>query len=190
MANKNNNFKETLWKAADKLRNQMDAAEYKHIVLGLIFLKYISDSFEEQREKTRKSLSDPSSDYFISEDLSDSDYENELKDRDYYTQDNVFWVPKDARWETLRSQAKQPDIGSLIDSAMVLIETENQSLRGKLDKRFGRSQLEEGMMGEIIDLISTIGFSDDQKAGDILGEVYEYFLGQFAISEGILASER
>tara|TARA_Y100000590_G_scaffold335537_1_gene381942 strand:+ start:123 stop:1682 length:1560 start_codon:yes stop_codon:yes gene_type:complete len=182
MVNTNNNFKETLWKAADKLRNQMDAAEYKHIVLGLIFLKYISDSFEEQRGKIIKSLSNPDSDFYISDDP--SDYESELEDRDYYTQDNVFWVPKEARWETLRSQAKQPDIGSLIDSAMDLIENENQSLRGKLDKRFGRSQLEEGMMGELIDLISTIGFSGEQKAGDILGEVYEYFLGQFASAEG------
>ena len=182
MTTKNNNLKETLWKSADKLRNQMDAAEYKHIVLGLIFLKYISDSFEEQREKIRKSLSDPDSDSYISDDP--SEYESDLEERDYYTQDNVFWVPKEARWEDIRSQAKQPNIGSLIDSAMVLIENENPSLRGKLDKRFGRSQLEEGVMGELIDLISTIGFSDDQKAGDLLGEIYEYFLGQFASAEG------
>ena len=131
MVNKNNNFKETLWKTAEKLRNQMDAAEYKHIVLGLIFLKYISDSFEEQREKISKNLSDPDSDFFISENL--SDYENELEDRDYYTQDNVFWVPKEARWETLRSQAKQPDIGSLIDaeSSLATIKDE-KSIRASI----------------------------------------------------------
>ena len=106
--------------------------------------------------------------------------EQDLEDRDYYTQDNVFWVPESARWETLRDQAKQPDIGAIIDRAMGDIESENQSLRGKLDKRFGRTQLPEGKLGELIDLISTIGFSDNQKAGDMLGEVYEYFLGQFA----------
>ena len=132
-------IKVTLWKSADKLRAQMDAAEYKHIVLGLIFLKYISDSFTAQQDKIREMVSDPNSDYFISEDP--SEYESELEERDYYAQDNVFWVPKESRWETLRSKAKQSDIGSLVDDAMTAIETENQSLRGKLDKRFGRAQL-------------------------------------------------
>ena len=132
-------IKVTLWKSADKLRAQMDAAEYKHIVLGLIFLKYISDSFTAQQDKIREMVSDPNSDYFISEDP--SEYESELEERDYCAQDNVFWVPKESRWETLRSKAKQSDIGSLVDDAMTAIETENQSLRGKLDKRFGRAQL-------------------------------------------------
>ena len=175
-------FKETLWKAADKLRNQMDAAEYKHIVLGLIFLKYISDTFDIQKNNIKKMVSDPKSDLFISEDP--KVYEKELEDRDYYTKDNVFWVPQKARWKKLRAQAKQPDIGSIIDKAMVEIENENKSLQGKLDKRFGRTQLEAGKLGELIDLISTIGFSDNQKAEDMLGEVYEYFLGQFASAEG------
>ncbi len=175
-------FKETLWKSADKLRNQMDAAEYKHIVLGLIFLKYISDTFDIQRNKIKKMVSDKKSDLFISEDP--KVYEKELEDRDYYTQDNVFWVPQKARWEKLRAQAKQPDIGSIIDKAMVEIENENKSLQGKLDKRFGRTQLEAGKLGELIDLISKIGFTVEQKASDILGEVYEYFLGQFATAEG------
>ena len=175
-------FKQTLWKAADKLRAQMDAAEYKHIVLGLIFLKYISDTFVKQQEKIRQSVSDPSSDYFISEDP--AEYSEELEERDYYTQDNVFWVPQDARWEALRSKAKQPDIGSLVDGAMTAIENENTSLRGKLDKRFGRAQLGQGVLGELIDLISTIGFSDKYNSSDLLGEVYEYFLGQFASAEG------
>ena len=175
-------FKETLWKSADKLRNQMDAAEYKHIVLGLIFLKYISDTFDIQKNNIKKMVSDPKSDLFISEDP--KVYEKELEDRDYYTQDNVFWVPQKARWEKLRAQAKQPEIGSIIDKAMVEIENENKSLQGKLDKRFGRSQLEAGKLGELIDLISKIGFTDEQKASDLLGEVYEYFLGQFATAEG------
>ena len=175
-------IKTTLWKSADKLRAQMDAAEYKHIVLGLIFLKYISDKFGAQQEKIRQMVSDPSSDYFISADP--DDYKSELEERDYYIQDNVFWVPQDARWEKLRAQAKQPDIGSIIDNAMTSIENENSSLRGKLDKRFGRAQLNQGVLGELIDLISTIGFSSKYDESDLLGEVYEYFLGQFASAEG------
>ena len=175
-------FKATLWKSADKLRNQMDAAEYKHIVLGLIFLKYISDTFDTQKNKIKKMVSDKKSDLFISEDP--KVYEKELEDRDYYTQDNVFWVPQKARWEKIRSLAKQPDIGSIIDKAMIEIENENVFLRGKLDKRFGRSELEEGKLGGLIDLISKIGFNENQIASDMLGEVYEYFLGKFAIAEG------
>ena len=175
-------FKETLWKSADKLRNQMDAAEYKHIILGLIFLKYISDSFDLQKNKIKQMVSDKKSDFFISE--NPKVYEKELEDRDYYTQDNVFWVPQKARWKKIRAQAKQPDIGSIIDKAMIEIENENKFLQGKLDKRFGRTQLDEGRLGELIDLISKIGFTDQQKASDLLGEVYEYFLGQFATAEG------
>ena len=175
-------IKTKLWKSADKLRAQVDPAEYKHIVLGLIFLKYISDKFEAQQEKIRQMVSDPASDYFISEDV--EDYKSELEERDYYIQDNVFWVPQGARWTKLRSQAKQPDIGSIIDSAMTLIENDNSSLRGKMDKRFGRQELQEGVLGELIDLISTVGFSDKYDTSDLLGEVYEYFLGQFASAEG------
>ncbi len=160
----------------------MDAAEYKHIVLGLIFLKYISDTFVKQQDKVRHMVSDPDSEYFISEDP--AEYAKELELRDYYTKDNVFWVPKKARWETLRSKAKQPDIGALIDGAMTAIENKNQSLRGKLDKRFGRVLLSQGVLGELIDLISTIGFGEKYDASDLLGEVYEYFLGQFASAEG------
>ena len=160
----------------------MDAAEYKHIVLGLIFLKYISDRSGKQRDKVREMVSIPSSDYFISEDP--SEYGEELEERDYYIQDNVFWVPQDARWETLRAKAKQPDIGSLVDGAMTAIENENPFLRGKLDKRFGRAQLGQGVLGELIDLISTIGFGGKCDSSDLLGEVYEYFLGQFASAEG------
>ena len=175
-------LKKKLWASADKLRAQMDAAEYKHIVLGLIFLKYISVTFVKQQDKVRHMVSDPSSEYFISE--TPAEYEEVLEERDYYTQDNVFWVPQEARWESLRAQAKQPDIGSLVDHAMTLIENENPSLRGKLDKRFGRAQLGSGVLGELIDLISTIGFGDKYDSSDLLGEVYEYFLGQFASAEG------
>ena len=183
MAKDKSDFKQTLWKTADSLRAQMDAAEYKHIVLGLIFLKYISDSFAEQKEKIKEMVTDPNSDFFISEDLNGIN-EKDLEDRDYYTQDNVFWVPESARWESLRAKGKQTDIGAIIDRAMGDIESENQSLKGKLDKRFGRTELQAGKLGELIDLISTIGFSDDQNSGDMLGEVYEYFLGQFASAEG------
>ena len=154
-------FKETLWKSADKFSNQMDAAEYKHIVLGLIFLKYISDTFDIQKNKIKKMVSDKKSDLFISEDP--KVYEKELEDRDYYTQDNVFWVPQKARWEKIRAQAKQPDIGSIIDKAMVEIENENKSLQGKLDKRFGRTQLEAGKLGELIDLISKLVLQMNKK---------------------------
>jgi type I restriction enzyme M protein len=181
--NKNGDFKQTLWKTADSLRAQMDAAEYKHLVLGLLFLKYISDTFTGQKEHIKKLVTDPKSDFFINENLSDIN-EKDLEDRDYYTQDNVFWVPESARWETIRAQGKQPDIGEIIDRAMSDIETENKSLKGKLDKRFGRTELGVGKLGELVDLISTIGFTEEQNAGDMLGEVYEYFLGQFASAEG------
>ena len=175
-------IKATLWESADLLRAQMDAAEYKHIVLGLIFLKYISDKFEAQQEKVRQMVSDPKSSYFISK--NPDEYQAELEERDYYIQDNVFWVPQEARWSTLCAQAKQPDIGAIIDDAMKAIENENKSLRGKLDKRFGRAQLNQGVLGELIDLISTIGFGKKYNESDLLGEVYEYFLGQFASAEG------
>jgi type I restriction enzyme M protein len=175
-------FKAVLWASADKLRAQMDAAEYKHLVLGLIFLKYISDTFAAQQGKVLNTVSNPESDFYLGDDP--ADHQAALEDRDYYTQENVFWVPTDARWESLRARAKQPDIGQLIDKALVAIENENPTLRGKLDKRFGAAQLEPGRMGELVDLISTIGFADDQRSGDVLGEVYEYFLGQFASAEG------
>ena len=175
-------FKAVLWATADKLRAQMDAAEYKHLVLGLIFLKYISDTFAAQQGKVLLMVSDPDSDNYVGDDP--ADHQAALEDRDYYTQENVFWVPADARWEKIRARAKQPDIAKSIDDALGLIEGENERLRNKLDRRFGRSQLEPARLGELVDLISTIGFADDQRSGDVLGEVYEYFLGQFASAEG------
>ena len=178
-----NDYKRTLWKTADALRAQVDAAEYKHIVLGLIFLKYISDSFSDQKEQIKGVITDPDSEFFIGENLDDID-PSYLEDREYYLKDNVFYVPLSATWETLRAQAKQSDIGTIIDNAMGDIEAENEALKGRLDRRFGRTQLEPGKLGELIDLISTINFATSQKSGDLFGEVYEYFLGQFASAEG------
>lgn len=174
-------LKRTLWAAADKLRSSMDAAEYKHIVLGLIFLKYISDAFDEQRQKLRIAFANPASDLYL-DDPADRSFAEE--ERDYYTMDNVFWVPEEARWESIRAQAKQADIGTRIDIALEAIEAENPRLKGILDKRFGRAVLEPGKLGELVDLVSTIGFNAKEKAKDVLGEVYEYFLGQFASAEG------
>jgi type I restriction enzyme M protein len=175
-------MKKTLWEAADKLRAQMDAAEYKHLVLGLIFLKYVSDAFTERQREVARLLADPGSDLYFSDDPGEQ--AAALEDRDYYTSVNVFWVPQVARWETLRNQAKQPGIGRLLDEALVAIEDANPSLKNILDKRFARTQIEPSRLGQLIDLISKIGFTSEDKAKDVLGEVYEYFLGQFATAEG------
>ncbi|MDO9622871.1 MAG: class I SAM-dependent DNA methyltransferase [Pseudomonas sp.] len=174
----------TLWATADKMRANMDAAEYKHIVLGLIFLKYISDSFGGRRAELTHKLCDPSDDYYLADSDADA-LEAELEDRDYYKEVNVFWVPAVARWESLRAAAKQVDIGKRIDDALSAIEAENPRLKNILDKRYARAQLPDGKLGELVDLISTIGFGTDaNKARDLLGQVYEYFLGQFASAEG------
>ena len=177
-------IKKTLWATADKLRANMDAAEYKHLVLGLIFVKYISDTFNARRIELTRRFCDPADDYF----LHDSDDEllaGELEDRDYYREVNVFWVPEAARWESLRAAAKQPDIGKRIDDALSLIELENPKLKGILDKRYARAQLPDGKLGELVDLVSTVGFgADPSVARDVLGQVYEYFLGMFASAEG------
>ena len=175
-------IKKTLWATADKLRANMDAAEYKHLVLGLIFVKYVSDTFAARRAELAKRFADPADAYFL--DAADL-IEGELEDRDYYREVNVFWVPESARWEALRAAAKQPDIGKRIDEALSVIEVENPKLKGILDKRYARAQLPDGKLGELVDLVSTIGFGDDPgKARDVLGQVYEYFLGQFASAEG------
>ncbi|AVJ26945.1 type I restriction-modification system subunit M [Achromobacter spanius] len=177
-------IKRTLWSAADKLRANMDAAEYKHLVLGLIFLKYISDAFAARQAELRVRFADEN-DEFHFPGASDDDLTAELEDRDYYAAANTFWVPEAARWESLRAGAKQPDIGKRIDDALTAIEAENPKLKGILDKRYGRAQLPDGKLGELVDLVSTIGFGSDANAArDILGQVYEYFLGQFASAEG------
>jgi type I restriction enzyme M protein len=177
-------IKKTLWATADKLRANIDAAEYKHLVLGLIFVKFVSDTFAARRTELEKRFADTSDDYYLSDSTPDL-LKAELEDRDYYTEVNVFWVPESARWEALRAAAKQPDIGKRIDEALVVIETENPKLKGILDKRYARAQLPDGKLGELVDLVSTIGFgSNSGQARDILGQVYEYFLGQFANAEG------
>lgn len=164
-------FEAKLWLAADKLRNNMDAAEYKHVVLGLIFLKYISDSFEETRAKLI---------------AGEGDYEGaDPEDQDEYKAENVFWVPKEARWSELQANAKQPTIGKIVDDAMVAIERDNPRLKGVLPKDYARPALDKHRLGELIDLIGTIGLGDAaNRAQDILGRVYEYFLTQFASAEG------
>ena len=162
-------FEQTLWQAADKLRNNMDAAEYKHVVLGLIFLKYISDAFEEKHAAL----------------LAQKNEGAAPEDPDEYRAENIFWVPKEARWPLLRSNAKQPKIGKLIDDAMVAIERDNPSLKGVLAKEYNRPALDKQRLGELIDLIGTISMGDaEHRSKDILGRVYEYFLGQFASAEG------
>ncbi|CAN5835883.1 class I SAM-dependent DNA methyltransferase [soil metagenome] len=186
-------IKKTLWATADKLRANMDAAEYKHIVLGLIFVKYISDTFQTRRVELASKFADSSDDYYLGADADADLLQTELEDRDYYREVNVFWVPEAARWENIRAQAKQADIGKRIDDALALIETENPKLKGILDKRYARVQLPDGKLGELVDLVSTIGFGENRDenkdtaknhARDLLGQVYEYFIGQFASAEG------
>ncbi len=160
-------FEATLWQAADKLRGNLDAAEYKHVVLGLIFLKYVSDAFEEKHQQL---LRDPEAD---------------PEDRDEYVADNVFWVPVEARWERLQANAKQPSIGTLLDDAMGAIERDNPRLKGVLPRDYGRPALDKRRLGELIDLLGTLGLGDaENRSKDIIGRVYEYFLGQFASAEG------
>jgi len=160
-------FEQTLWATADKLRGNLDAAEYKHVVLGLIFLKYISDAFAEKHAALQKEKgADP-------------------EDRDEYLAENVFWVPPEARWSYIKGRAKDPLIGKLLDNAMIAIERDNPSLKNTLPKDYTRPHLDKQSLGGVIDLISTVGLGDaESRAKDILGRVYEYFLSQFASAEG------
>jgi len=160
-------FEAQLWLTADKLRGNMEPSNYKHIALGLIFLKHISDSFEAKRAELL------------------ADYPEGAEDPDEYRAENIFWVPKVARWSHLQDTAKQPGIGQRIDEAMLAIEAENPSLKGVLPKDYARPQLSAVMLGELIDLISGIALGEDRsQARDLLGRVYEYFLGAFASTEG------
>ncbi len=175
-------FEQKLWQAADKLRNNMDAAEYKHVVLGLIFLKYISDAFEERHSQLERQTQDPDSDLYVRE--PEARY-GIVEDPDEYRAESVFWVPQEARWTQLLANAKQPTIGKLVDDAMVAIERDNPTLKGVLPKTYARPDLDKQRLGELIDLISTISLGDkENRSKDILGRVYEYFLGQFASAEG------
>lgn len=160
-------FEAELFRAADKLRGNMEPSDYKHVALGLIFLKHISDSFEAKRRELL------------------ADYPEGAEDPDEYAAENVFWVPKEARWSHLQASAKQPNIGKLIDEAMLAIEKVNVRLKGVLPKEYARPALNAVMLGELIDLISGIALGEETgKAKDVLGRVYEYFLSQFAGSEG------
>ncbi len=162
-------FENELWRAADALRSNMDAAEYKHVVLGLIFLKYISDAFEEkhaQLEADRAKGADP-------------------EDPDEYRAVNIFWVPPEARWQYLRGRAKDPKIGKIVDDALLAIERDNPTLKGVLPKDYAHPRLDKQRLGQLIDLIGNIGLGDkENRTKDILGRVYEYFLSQFASAEG------
>jgi type I restriction enzyme M protein len=181
-------LEQTLWDAADKMRGNLEAGEYKHVVLGLVFLKYVSDAFEDRRAWLEAATADPTNkDYYVAK----ADRRASIiEDRNEYTSDNVFWVPTKARWPYIQDRAKQPEIGVLIDSAMDLIEKENPTLKGVLPKQFARAEIDKRLLGELVDLIGTIGFTTvDHGADDVLGRVYEYFLGQFASSEGKRAGE-
>lgn len=190
-----------MWTAADRLRSSLDAAVYKHIVLGLIFLKYISDAFKERRAELEREFRDPDHDYYLGEDAGDLMAE-ELEARDYYTEKNVFWVPALARWDFIRTSAKVTagsrltvkngkvshyefkGIGRLLDDALEAVERENPRLKGVLEKEYARRGIDD-VLPRLIDLISDIPFQHETlKAKDILGHVYEYFLGEFAIAEG------
>src|SRR6266511_610778 len=162
-------YETQIWQMADALRGSMDAAEYKHVVLGLIFLKYISDAFEErhaQLEQERIDGADP-------------------EDPDEYRSRNIFWVPPEARWQHLKNQAKQPTVGQLVDDAMAGIERDNPSLKSVLPKDYARPALDKTRLGQLVDLVSNIKVADaESRSKDVLGRVYEYFLSQFASAEG------
>lgn len=161
-------IEDKLWKTADALRGSMDASEYRNVVLGLIFLKYVSDSFEARHAELLK-----------------SDYPEDAEDPDMYLSENIFWVPKEARWELIQQSAKTPQIGEIIDNAMDTIEKHNDALRGVLSKNYASPDLDKTRLGEVVDLISDIKLVNQKsKQSDVLGRVYEYFLNQFASSEG------
>ncbi|MCY3819248.1 MAG: class I SAM-dependent DNA methyltransferase, partial [Gammaproteobacteria bacterium] len=157
-----------LWAMADALRGSTDAAEYKHVVLGLLFLKYISDAFEERRAAVLAEFGEDAAD-----------------DRDEYTAENIFWVPTQARWAHLKAQARQSTIGLTVDQAMAAIERDNPALKDVLPRDYARPALDKRRLGQLIDLVSNIQVGDeDARSRDVLGRVYEYFLSQFASAEG------
>ena len=162
-------YESQLWAMADALRGSMDSAEYKHVVLGLLFLKYVSDAFEEAKNELEAEVglgADP-------------------EDPDEYLANNVFWVPDGARWDYLRSQARESTIGLLVDNAMREIESANTSLKDVLPKDYGLPGVDKRRLGDLIDLISDIDVGDrESRSKDVLGRVYEYFLSQFASAEG------
>jgi type I restriction enzyme M protein len=171
-----------LFEAANKLRGSVESAEYKHLVLGLLFLKYISDSFELRRSQLEAELTDPNSDDYVEDPEERAEI---LEDRDEYAGENVFWVPPDARWERLLATASQPNIAKRIDDALALIEQENTGLRNVLPRVYARAPLSAELMGSLVETIAKIGFgTDPDKGRDILGRTYEYFIREFARAEG------
>lgn len=184
-------FADTLWQLADKLRGTVDAAEYKHVVLGLLFLKYTSDAFQTRREQIERELSEQLKARLATDpEKTRRHIEQFLESRDEYTADRVFWVPVEARWENLRAQARQANIAELIDGAILAVERDNPKLKGKLPRDYARRGIPSEKMGGLIDVVSTIGFKGEREAArDVLGRVYEYFLGKFAAAEGKLGGE-
>ena len=175
------------WDTANILRKNLDAAEYKHIVLGLVFLKYVSDSFAERRDELSAAFSDPESDRYKPD---PKRLKAALDDRNYYKEVNVFWVPKSSRWEIIQQNAKQADIASQIDNALYEIERENPKLEGIVERRYADAKLPASDLGAVVDLIGSISFANDRReASDVLGQVYEYFLGMFAFAEGSLGGQ-
>lgn len=184
-------FKSTLWDAADKLRGSVTAAQYKYPVLGLVFLKYVSDLFDAQARVIRNRMAEPQSEYYIEDpETRDVAADSFVGDKTFYEQDNVFWIPPSARFSDLLAQASAPNFAQRLDLAMGEIESENPSLQGVLYREFSRLELEPGKLGELMQLIAKIRFNpDDHGSRDVFGEVYEYFLGKFALKEGARAGE-
>ena len=184
-------FKKTLWDAANKLRGSVSAAEYKYPVLGLVFLKYVSDLYDAQATVIRDRLADPESELYIEdEQLRAESADIFIDDKTFFTQDNVFWVPAEAKFSSLLQKAALPDFAQSLDRAMALVEAENPTLKGVLYREFSRLELEAGKIGELCELIAKLKFDPRQHGSrDVFGEVYEYFLGQFALSEGARAGE-
>jgi type I restriction enzyme M protein len=176
-------FAKELWEACDRLRGSVESAEYKHLVLGLVFLKYISDSFERRRAVLEATTRKEGNDLYIEDEEERTEV---LEDRDEYISENVFWVPKKARWSALLAAATQPDIGQQIDAALGEIEKANEEqLRGVLPRIYARAPLSSQKLGELVTTIAKVGFGDDEnKARDILGRTYEYFIKRFAAAEG------
>lgn len=187
----NDEFKSTLWDAADKLRGSVAAAQYKYPVLGLVFLKYVSDLFDAQARVIRDRMAEPQSEYYIEDpETRETAADSFLGDKTFYEQDNVFWIPLLARFPDLLAQASAPDFAQRLDRAMGEIEAENPSLKGVLYREFSRLELEPGKLGELMQLVAKIRFNpDDHGSRDVFGEVYEYFLGKFAMKEGARAGE-
>jgi type I restriction enzyme M protein len=209
------NLEKKLWTSANKLLPSLDASQYKHVMLGLVFIKYVSDAFDIRREQLKTQLLDPTHDYYFDPDefengVDDAEYQaeiqHELEQRDYYAEQNVFWVPTQARWLFLQDNnkvaiggaeltfkdkngedkvLKVSSVGHLIDNALDAIEIDNPKLKGVLNKRYTQLQIDQSKLGELIDLVATIPFDHASlNSKDILGHVYEYMLGQFALAEG------